>query len=219
MPVFFDLDGTLLDTAPDLADACNRLLLERQRSPIDLKQFREWVHGGTAMMICESFGIETSHPDFSKLKTAFLDNYQQRLTQKTRLFPGIDKVLSFLEQQQIPWGVVTNKQAILTQPLLAHFGLAQRCCCIVSGDTLTTTKPHPAPLLHACKLAQAEIADCIYVGDTLGDIQAARAAGMRSIAVDYGYRPSHSLIETWQADALASTPSELLNLLYTWKNP
>jgi len=215
--VFFDLDGTILDTAHDLADACNQLLQEHNRPAAPFDEFRQWIHGGAAMMISQSFQIDHNHPDFSALKSAFLQNYQQRLTDKTQLFPGIDTVLHHLEQQHIPWGVVTNKYAQFTQPLMTHFGLTHRCCCIISGDSLPTTKPHPAPLLRACELADAKPARCIYVGDTLSDVQAAKAAGMQSIAVRYGYHPKNSKIEEWQADAVASTPDDLLLLFQEWE--
>lgn len=210
--VFFDLDGTLLDTAPDLADACNALLAEYQRPPIPLTEFREWIHGGAMRMVCESFQIRTEHPDYPTIKAALLQNYQKRLTQKTRLFPGIKQVLRYLETAQIPWGIVTNKHAYLTQPLLNHFELTERCCCIISGDTLPTAKPHPAPLLHACELMHILPQDSVYVGDTLGDIQAAQAAHMRSIAVSYGYRPTGSKIEEWGADAYVASPDALLSV-------
>jgi N-acetyl-D-muramate 6-phosphate phosphatase len=210
--VFFDLDGTVLDTAPDLAAACNEVLREYQRPAIPLAEFREWVHGGAVMMICESFRINTAHPDFAAIKTAFLNHYQQQLTRQTRLFAGIDDVLRYLEQEKIPWGIVTNKPQWLTQPLMEHFGLSSRSCCTISGDTLATAKPHPAPLLHACELVHAAPSRSVYVGDTLGDIQAAHAAGMISIAVKYGYNPAHCDINAWPADNFAATPEHLLSI-------
>lgn len=213
--VFFDLDGTLLDTAPDLADACNQVLGEFHRPPVPLTEFRHWVHGGAKLMICASFKMDDQHPDFATIKSAFIRNYQQNLTRKTQLFTGIEQVLTYLEHSQIPWGVVTNKLAALAEPLLAHFGLAQRCCCLISGDTVANTKPHPAQLLHACQVVHTQPEHCLYVGDTLGDIQAAQAAGMHSIAVGYGYRPKNSKMDEWQADAIAATPEELLATLQT----
>jgi N-acetyl-D-muramate 6-phosphate phosphatase len=216
--VFFDLDGTLLDTAPDLADACNYVLNQYQRPPIPLSQFREWVHGGAMLMLCESFGITSEHADYQAIRGAFLQNYQQRLANKTQLFPGINQVLLYLESSQIPWGIITNKHAWLVQPLLDYFQLTARCCCVISGDTLPTAKPHPAPLLHACALVPAQPQQCIYVGDTLGDIQAAQAAGMPSIAVSYGYNPKHCDISTWRADAIAANAEELLAILRDWNS-
>lgn len=211
--VFFDLDGTLLDTAADLAGACNLVLQQYQRPPIPFATFREWVHGGASMMVCNSFQIASTHPDFSAIKSAFLANYRECLTQKTCLFTGIDSTLAYLDQHHILWGIVTNKPQQLTQPLADYFQFTARCCCIISGDTLQNTKPHPEPLLHACALAHISPQHSVYVGDTLSDIQAAQAAGMQSIAVGYGYRPKQSNIEDWPADALASTPQDLLQLL------
>jgi N-acetyl-D-muramate 6-phosphate phosphatase len=211
--VFFDLDGTLLDTAPDLAAACNKVLREYQRPEIPFAQFREWVHGGANMMVCQSFGINTTHPDYTDIKTAFLNHYRQQIAMHTQLFAGMNEVLNYLDQEKIPWGVVTNKPQWLTQPLMAHFGLDARSRCIISGDTLSTAKPHPAPLLHACELTQAQPARSVYVGDTLCDIQAAQAAGMRSIGVCYGYNPPHCNVNEWAADILASTPQHLLTIL------
>jgi len=211
--VFFDLDGTLLDTAPDLADACNFVLKKYQKKAVDFSKFRNWVHGGAKLMICQSFQIQPDNSDYETIKLEFLTCYQQILTQKTQLFPGINKVLDYLEANKIPWGVVTNKHQRLTLPLLDHFLLSSRCCCIVSGDTLPQTKPDPAPLLHACQLISVRPDYSLYIGDTLSDIQAAKSAGMRSIAVSYGYHPHLSSIETWPADAWAATTQDLLDLL------
>jgi N-acetyl-D-muramate 6-phosphate phosphatase len=215
--VFFDLDGTLLDTAPDLALACNDVLAQHNRPPVALAQFRNWVHGGALMMISQSFGINADHPDYSAIKSAFLASYQQRLTHSTQIFSGVPELLDYLDREAIPWGVITNKYACLAEPLLAHFGLVQRCCCLVSGDTLAVAKPNPAPLLHACQLTGINPSHSIYIGDTLGDIQAARAAGMHSIAVSYGYLPADSNPVEWRADALAATSYDILCILKHWK--
>ena len=217
--VFFDLDGTVLDTAPDLAAACNEILCEYQRPTIPLAEFREWVHGGAVMMVCGSFRINTAHPDFAAIKKAFLNRYEQQLTRQTQLFDGIDNVLRYLEQEKIPWGIVTNKPEFLTRPLMKHFGLSSRSCCSISGDTLATPKPHPAPLLHACQLIHVTPSHCVYVGDTMDDIQAARAAGMLSIAAKYGYNPSHCDINAWPADYFAATPGHLLSILSNRSSP
>lgn len=209
--VFFDLDGTLMDTAPDLATACNRLLGEYQLPEVPLEKFREWVHGGAAMMICESFQMSIDHPDFLTIKSAFLNYYQQQIVCQTQLFDGIDELLRLLDHKKIPWGVVTNKPQKLTQPLMAHFGLTLRSCATVCGDTLSVAKPHPAPLLYACELTGVSPLNSVYVGDTAGDIQAAQAAGMISIAVDYGYKPSGVSIEKWMANHEAMTTQHLLS--------
>jgi N-acetyl-D-muramate 6-phosphate phosphatase len=215
--VFFDLDGTLLDTGPDLADACNQVLYEYQRPPVDYAQFRHWIHGGAAMIIRHSFQIEANHPDFSAVRTAFLRHYRRGFLQKTQQYAGIDEVLAYLEQHKIPWGIVTNKLSEFAQPLAARFGWEQRYCCLISGDTLATPKPHPAPLLYACQLAKAEPCRSIYVGDSATDIEAAHAAQMMSIAVSYGYPPENSDLAHWQADAIAPTPVDLQSLLQNWQ--
>ncbi len=211
--VFFDLDGTLLDTAPDLTAACNQILLQYQREPISPAEFRHWIHGGALMMICNSFQIKATHPEYPAIKSAFLSKYQEQLTQSTCLFSGIEKVLNYLERTQLPWGIVTNKHTHLSHPLINYFGWASRCCCIISGDTLSTVKPHPEPLLHACQLAKANPQHCVYIGDTPGDIEAARAAGMQSIAVSYGYLPKDSNPVEWGANAVALSPEDIILIL------
>lgn len=211
--IFFDLDGTLLDTAPDLLNACNYVLTTYQRPQVSLSEFCRWIHGGMAMMIGKSFKIDPQHPDFPALKTTFLNYYQQHLIEKTQLFPGIADLLDYLQQNQIPWGIVTNKISALTHPILDHFRLKEQCRCIVSGDSLSHTKPRPEPLLEACRLAGVSPQHSLYVGDTQGDIQAAQAAGMHSIAVKYGYYPENSDPNDWQADRVIDHPQDLISLL------
>ncbi len=214
--VFFDLDGTLLDTANDLAEACSFVLRQYHRPPVDSQEFRNWIHGGAAMMICKSFQISVDNPDFPVIKSLFLQKYQEQLTKQTTLYAGIEQVLTFLEQQGISWGIVTNKNTQLTEPLMMHFGLNSRCCCIICGDTLPKAKPEPDPLLHACNLTRVDPKEAVYIGDTLGDIEAAKAAGLRSIAVSYGYTPQESNPSHWQANALVHDPCDIISTLALW---
>jgi 2-phosphoglycolate phosphatase len=211
--VFFDLDGTLLDTAPDLIVACNQVLQEYQKPPVDLPEFQYYIHGGALMMICESFGIRPDDPLYPEIKSKFLERYQQQLTLHSRLYPGIEQTLQYLELRKIPWGVVTNKLEYLTKPIMQYFGMSQRCCCMICGDTLPTPKPHPAPLLYACQLARVKSKHCLFIGDSLSDMQAAQAAGMFAIAAAYGYLPKNHEWTSWPSDAIVQTPHELTELL------
>jgi N-acetyl-D-muramate 6-phosphate phosphatase len=214
--VFFDLDGTLLDTAPDLFTACNEILRRYGRPLVSFDDFRQWVHGGSLMMIGNSFQIKEDHPDIADIKQQFFDQYQKNITQQTQLFKGIEKVLSYLESDGIPWGIVTNKLTYLTEPLLDYFNLKSRCRCLVCGDTLTKVKPDPAPLLHACQLAHAQPEFSVYIGDSYSDIQAANRANMLSIAAHYGYLPKQCNPVEWQAHADAKKPEEIISILEKW---
>lgn len=221
--IFFDLDGTLLDTAPDLYAAMLLTLKQLGQKPISFDDFRPNVHTGTASMLKGSLNIEEEDPLFSEVRTIFLKHYATLIHQKTDYFPGMLDVLDRLDSLQIPWGIVTNKPAFLTEPLIISFQLDKRTQCIVSGDTLPNKKPHPAPLLHACTIIKANPKKSIYVGDTETDVLAAKAAGMLSIAAIYGYHdPKKSPPESWGADHLIKHPLQLLNMLnliYDAKNP
>jgi len=210
--VLFDLDGTLLDTAPDLALALNTVLMEHQREPLPFEQIRPWVSQGGRVLIRRGFNLTEENPLFESLRQRFLKVYAENLTQQTDLFAGMANVLETLEKWQIQWGVVTNKPAWLTNPLLEALGLAKRSICNVSGDTLPLNKPHPAPLLHACQLAKSLPSQCIYVGDALRDIEAGQRAGMRTVVALYGYLDSHEQPAAWGATTMINQPLELL----TW---
>ena len=211
--IFFDLDGTLLDTAPDLYSAMLETLSHFGRDSVSFKYFRPHVHTGTKNMILACFDIDETHPDFPDIREIFLNHYQQLLTVKTDYFPGMQEVLEHLDKHKTRWGVVTSKPAWLTEPLLKHFKLDQRSQCMVSGDTVSRKKPHPEPLLHACKLTQTQPKDAVYVGDTEMDMQAAKAAGMTAIAALYGYRKPDSRPETWHADYMIESPLDILDYL------
>ncbi len=210
--MLFDLDGTLLDTAPDMAAALNRQRIEHGLEPLDFKTIRPHVsHGAIALL---KLGFPQADDDeLVRLRERFLQLYSENLATDTRLFAGFEPVLAALEARRLKWGVVTNKPAFLAEPLLAHLGLSPRCGCIVSGDTLPQRKPHPAPLLHAAALMRIDPTLCIYVGDAERDVQAGRAAGMRTIVATFGYLRAEDQPAQWQADALIDEPQELMRWL------
>jgi len=211
--VLFDLDGTLLDTAPDLADALNALLAEHHRPPRSCEEIRGTVsHGGMAL-IRLGFGLDESHPDFQPLRQRLLTLYRENLSRKTRPFPGMNEVLDRLETLGYNWGVVTNKPGWLTDPLLEDLGLFSRAACVVSGDTLETRKPHPAPMLYACKRIGSTPEQCVYVGDARRDVEAGRNAGMRTLVALFGYFQAHDRPHEWQADGMIHAPTDLLDWL------
>jgi len=211
--VLFDLDGTFADTAPDMADALNRLLEQRGCPPRPFEEIRPQVsHGGKAM-IRLGFGLEPEHPDFDPLRRAFLRLYADKIAVGTQPFPGINELLDALEQRAIPWGIVTNKPAWLTDPLMAELGFSERAHCIVSGDTTAHAKPHPEPILHACRLLGIDPADCWYLGDAQRDIDAGLAAGTRTLVAGFGYLAEQDDPLSWGADGIIEHPLETLDWL------
>ncbi len=210
--VLFDLDGTLLDTAPDMVDALQLLLVEESRPPVEFASARRWVSNGVSGMLKVGFG-DMSEVDRARRAERFLSIYASQLTAGTRLFVGMAEVLDALETAAIPWGVVTNKAAYLTEPILESLELRGRCACVVSGDTIGARKPSPEPLLHALAQIPAPAAGAWYVGDAARDITAGRDAGMRTIAALWGYIPPHDDPAQWGADLHAGHPSDLLVLL------
>ncbi|WP_428634624.1 HAD family hydrolase [Sedimenticola sp.] len=208
--VLFDLDGTLADTAPDLAYALNQTLLRHGRQALPFERIRPHVsHGGLAL-IRAGFGIEPEHPEFQRYRQDLLAIYQDNIVRQTTLFPGMEQVLQQLERQGIGWGVVTNKPAWLTDPLMDGMGLTPRAACIVSGDTTPNSKPHPGPLLHACELAGAAPQECLYIGDAERDIAAGRAAGTSTLAALFGYLDEQDNPDSWGADDSIASPVEIL---------
>lgn len=210
--VLFDLDGTLLDTAPDMVGALNALLAERSRPPLEYAGVRVLVSHGSIAVVRRGFP-DADEKQFEELRQRFLQIYAARLTRETRLFPGFEPVLATLERRGIHWGVVTNKPAFLTEPLLAGLGLRARAACVLSGDTLPERKPHPRPLLVAAEQAGVSPAECIFVGDALRDIQAARSAGMLPLIAGFGYIGPDEDPGSWQAAGALATPGELLDWL------
>jgi 2-phosphoglycolate phosphatase len=211
--VLFDLDGTLLDTAPDLADALNAVLRENHRPPRSFEEIRGVVsHGGMAL-IRLGFELDESHPDFQPLRQRLLALYRDNLSRRTRPFPGMNEVLDQLETLGYNWGVVTNKPGWLTDPLLKDLGLFSRADCIVSGDTLETRKPHPAPMLYACEQIGSTPEQCVYVGDAQRDVEAGRNAGMHTLVALFGYFQKHDRPHEWHADGVIHAPLDLLDWL------
>ncbi len=211
--VFFDLDGTLADTAPDLAAALNQVLHEQGKPALPLESIRLSVSLGSNAMVKLGFSIEEDDPEFDGLKQRFLDIYQQRLHQDTHIFHGIDEALTYLEEKNMAWGVVTNKPEWLTNPVMEQLKLTQRAACVISGDTTKYQKPHPGSILYACQITQCAPETSLYVGDALRDIQAGRAAGMKTLTADYGYIANNENPDEWNADGRISRPEEIIDWL------
>lgn len=211
--VLFDLDGTLVDTAPDLGLALNEMRRRRGMPALPQASTRPQASHGSQGMLRLGFGIAPEHADFPALRQEFLASYAAHLTTSSTLFPGMAAVLASLEGRGLKWGVVTNKPARYTEPLLAHLGLMARAACVVSGDTCPHAKPHPAPLLHACQLAASTPAQCLYVGDAARDVAAAAAAGMPTLVALYGYLGEQDQPEQWGAAGYIHTPAGLLDWL------
>lgn len=210
--ILFDLDGTLADTAPDLAAAVNQVRAARGLLPTPYEFLRPVASAGARGLLGAAFGLKPEDDGYEELRTAFLNNYEQAIAVQSHLFHGIPSMLAHLEERQLFWGIVTNKAARFTDLLIPQIGL-QASQCVVSGDTTPYSKPHPAPLLEAAKRLQVLPKDCWYVGDDLRDIEAGHAAGMTTIAAAWGYCGNLEP-EGWNADALASTPQKLLELIH-----
>lgn len=210
--VLFDLDGTLADTAPDLAAALNRLRVDQGLEPLPLERLRRFASAGARGLVHAGFGVKPGDEEYEALREAFLEAYRERTCVETRLFPGIAELLEELGRRSIAWGIVTNKATRFTDRVVEALGLAP--ACVVSGDTTPHIKPHPAPMQHALEQLRVPAADCVYLGDDLRDIQAAHAAGMRGIAVEWGYHhPEHAGPSDWKADAVIAHPRDLIALL------
>ena len=211
--VLFDLDVTLVDSAPDLAGAANRLRADHGLEPLPLELLRPMVGSGARGMVGVAFDVAPGEPRFEPLRDAFLAHYEAGLLQSTRPFDGVDQMLSALEAAGIPWGIVTNKAARFTTPIVAGLGLVKRAAVVVCGDTTPHAKPHPEPLWHAARAMGLAPESVVYVGDDLRDAQAARAAGMTMVAATWGYLGLGEPVHEWGADALAAAPGQLLDWL------
>ena len=212
--VFFDLDGTLADTAPDLVAATNKLLLARNLDPKPYEFLRPYASAGARGLLEGAFGIGTDHPDFITLRDEFFSNYENALLVDSKLFDDIDHLLDLMDQAKLPWGIVTNKSQRFTNPLVELMGLNQRSISTVSGDTTPHSKPHPEPILHAAKLANIDPTKSLYVGDDIRDVIAGKAAGMKTVAAAYGYCGCKEAPQDWGADYLIHTPLELLKIIF-----
>lgn len=213
--VLFDLDGTLIDTAPDMAAALNRLLIAENREPLPFNQIRPVVSKGSLALVQLAFGNKLSETRLRELQQSFLNFYSEDICIESRLFDGLGKLLDELDDNAIRWGVITNKPAWLTEPLLKQLDLFERSGCVVSGDTLPLRKPHPDPLLHACKLIQRSPDECIYIGDDERDVIAGNAAGMFTLIAAYGYIGDGESPETWGADHIIDSVTTLRTWLQT----
>lgn len=208
--VLFDLDGTLVDTAPDLGGAANHVRASLQLPPLPLEAYRAGASAGARGLLKIALGISHEHTDFPRHREDFLNHYGDNLSQHSRLFPGMAETLNALEQRGVIWGVVTNKPKRYTDPLMAQLKLD--AACTVSADEVAQGKPSPDSLFEACRRLNLESQSCIYVGDDKRDIDAGRAAGMKTVAAGWGYEGEHP-ITTWGADVTVPSPSALLGLL------
>lgn len=208
--VLFDLDGTLADTAGDLAGALNRVRARDGLAPQPLSLLRPWASAGARGLLAAGMDIHPDHPEYEAYRQAFLDAYLECLAETTCLFEGMEAVLQDIESRGMKWGVVTNKPHKFTVPVMAGLGLSKRAGVIISGDTTAHAKPHPLPLLTACEQLGVSPAATLYVGDDLRDIQAAKAAHMPSAAAAWGYLGHGTDIRVWQADVITDTPLDLI---------
>ena len=211
--MLFDLDGTLVDTAPDLVNALNAVLHQEGLTPYPLEQLRPTVSHGTVAMLNHVFGNSQPEIDFKRRQQVFLDYYLANICVQSQLFMGMVLLLNTLQTKGIPWGVVTNKPHYLTLPLMTALGLVDQAASIVSGDTLSVAKPHPEPLLLAAQQCGVNPAACLYIGDAQRDIIAGQSAGMRTVLAQYGYLSAADDVDSWQADFRIQTPLELLRFL------
>ena len=210
--VLFDFDGTLADTAPDLAAAVNRILVEQGHAALPVERLRPFASAGARGLVQAAFGVKPGDAEYAALRETFLEYYGERVCEQTRLFPGIAELLAELRRREIAWGIVTNKSTRFTERIVAKLGLAPDC--VACGDTTPHLKPHPAPLLHAAEQIRISPGKCMYLGDDLRDMKAAHAAGMRAIAVDWGYHhPESGGPGTWEAAAVLRHPLELMEHL------
>jgi N-acetyl-D-muramate 6-phosphate phosphatase len=206
--VLFDLDGTLADTAPDMARTVNLVRAKRNLAPVTVEKLRPHVSSGARGMVCTAFNITVDHRDYETLRTEFLAVYADNLAVDTVLFDGMAGLLEALDRDRMPWGVVTNKAEKFARPVMHGLGLAERCAILVGGDTCDRAKPFPDPLLHAANVLKLEPARTLYVGDDERDVMAARAAGMPVLVAGYGYLGG-SDPRGWGADGIVDSPESI----------
>ncbi len=210
--VLFDLDGTFADTAPDLGYAVNLMRKARNLPPVPEEKTRPVTSSGARGLLGAGFGITPDHADYLAMRDEFLNLYEANLCRDTRLFDGMAELINSLEARQLTWGIVTNKAERFALPLMKLLGYGTRSACVIGGDTTGKMKPHPEPLYAAAKAIQIAPEHCLYVGDDERDIQAGRAAGMKTIAVRYGYL-NGSDPAAWGADAIVDKPLNIMNYL------
>jgi 2-phosphoglycolate phosphatase len=211
--VLFDLDGTLIDSAPDLGAAADKMRTDRGMPSLPLETYRPMAGAGARGMLGIAFGMTPDHPDFPAMREEFFRNYESCMTQRTYVFDGVQQLISSLLQHDLAWGVVTNKSMRFTAPLTKGMPLFASARAVVGGDSTPHAKPHPAPLLEAARQVGVKPIECVYVGDDLRDVQAGKAAGMATVAALYGYLGKSADVEQWGADMRIDTPLALLPLL------
>ena len=211
--VLFDLDGTLVDSAPDLGAAVDKMRVDRGLQSYPLERYRPMAGAGARGMLGEGFGMTPEHPDFVSMREEFFVNYESCMTQRTAAFAGVPEMLSALQQRGLRWGVVTNKAERFALPLTRAMALFDTAGAVVAGDTTPHAKPHPAPLLEAARRMGLQPTECLYVGDDERDIIAGHAAGMGTVVATYGYLGSKSDVAAWGAHAAINSPLELLQVL------
>jgi N-acetyl-D-muramate 6-phosphate phosphatase len=211
--VLFDLDGTLIDSAPDLGAAADLMRTTRGLPSLPYEQYRPHAGAGARGMLGVAFGMTPDHPDFANLREEFFSKYERCMTQRTGAFAGIDELLARLDALELPWGIVTNKASRFTDPLVRAMPLLRNAGAVVSGDTTPHAKPHPAPLLEAASRMKLDPVHCVYVGDDERDIMAGHAAGMKTVAATYGYLGQQLDTSRWNAHASINSPLGLLQLL------
>jgi N-acetyl-D-muramate 6-phosphate phosphatase len=211
--ILFDLDGTLIDSAPDLAGAVNDLRVQHGLPPLPYDDLRPMAGAGARGMVGVAFGAQPGDARFNPLREAFLTRYEQRLLQQTVVFASMLPVLETLDAAAMRWGIVTNKVMRFTEPVVVGLGLHARAAALIGGDSTPHAKPHPEPLLEAARRIGVAPGRCVYVGDDLRDVQAGRAAGMVTLAAGWGYLGQGDAIEHWGADAVITEPAALLNWL------
>jgi 2-phosphoglycolate phosphatase len=211
--VLFDLDGTLIDSAPDLAAAANALRAARGLEPMPYERLRPMVGSGARGMVGVAMGRAPGDTEYDALREEFLARYEAGLLQHTQVFATMRPVIDALDAARLPWGIVTNKIHRYADPVIAGLDLTQRAAVVIAGDSTPHSKPHPAPLLEAARRLGLPPAACVYVGDDLRDVQAGRAAGMATVAAAWGYLGQGEAIEHWSADKCVETPAQLLDWL------
>lgn len=210
--VLFDLDGTLIDSAPDLGAAADAMRTARGMPSLPLEMYRPMAGAGARGMLGVAFGLTPEAPEFATLREEFFCNYEARMTRSTIVFDGVAQLVNNLQQRGLRWGIVTNKSQRFTKPLVASIADFSSAAVVVSGDTTPHSKPHPEPLLFAARRLGVLPAQCLYVGDDERDIQAGKSAGMATVAATYGYLGSQTDTSRWAADAEINSPTQLLQL-------
>jgi phosphoglycolate phosphatase len=211
--VLFDLDGTVIDSAPDLAGAANEMRRVRGLPDAPYERLRATVGSGARGLVGEAFGVVPGDEDFIALRDEFLTRYALRLTNETRVFAQVGTLLDALDAQAVPWGIVTNKAIRYAEPVTRALGLYDRAAVVIGGDSTPHSKPHPEPLLEAARRMQIEPSRCLYVGDDVRDVQAGHAAGMLTVAVTWGYLGMGEPVEAWGAHHTIGNPLDILQLL------